>query len=131
MFSCDKCESAMIEDFSLTSAYFDDRVETIIDEDGNIIYEHLPQKLYFICGKCGYSKPISIEDIIKELQKRSLNALLYSRLNFVYRNVPKDNIDEANGVSYCGICQGVVDGSGTCYNDVINKCVLRNKILKD
>jgi hypothetical protein len=131
MFKCEKCESAMIEDYMLTAKFFDDKMTEIFNDDGEIEYKNIPYEIYISCGRCGYSKLISVNEIVEEILRKPLKALLYHRLSYVYKNVEREGIDEANGVSHCGMCQGVIDGTGICYNDVIERCSLRKRILKE
>jgi hypothetical protein len=130
MFKCDKCESAMIVDYMLTAKFFDEKMKEIFNDDGEIEYSGIPKEIYISCGRCGYSKLISMDEIIESILSRPLKALVHNRMSYVLNNVDREDIDEANGVSHCGLCQGVIDGTGICYNDVIERCVLRKRILK-
>lgn len=125
MLNCDKCDSMMVEDYNLSCIYYDETIQEILNSDGEIIFENIPTELVFICRRCGYTKNIDLEDINKMMQLRVVDRLINSRLNIVYKSADKSIIDEANGVSYCGICSGVVDESGFCYNDLISQCVIR------
>jgi len=130
MFKCEKCGIAMVEDYSLTCLSYDTEIDKIITEDGVFNYSNLPDYLIFICRRCGGTKKVKLQTIITNLQNIVITQLLSIRLRIALRAVDKSVVDEAHGVSYCGICAGVIDDSGYCYNDVISQCVIRkSKII--
>jgi DNA-directed RNA polymerase subunit RPC12/RpoP len=130
MFKCDKCGNNLILDYKNTSAYYNDNVTTLLDEDGAILYDKLPDEVVYVCHRCGERKLIDINSIILDIKEKVCKILLGMRLDITYKFADKSLVDEASGVSFCGRCRGVVDGSGYCYNDVIKQCPVR-KILDD
>jgi len=131
MFTCKKCNTLLVEDFNMASEAYDGDLKTVLTEDGEIDYKALPTYLIFSCGRCGYFEKIEISTIIKNLQKKIVKTLFYKRLDLVYSTADKTKVDEANGISFCGMCPGVIDESGYCYNDVISQCIIRKTKLND
>jgi hypothetical protein len=125
MIDCDQCGSKMSEDILLSTIEYDNLTKVILNEEGEIIYENLPDYLVFSCKMCGETKNIKISDIIKNLQNKIVSLLLKERLKVIYTTADRSKVDEASGVSYCGLCPGVIDESGYCYNDVISQCRVR------
>ena len=130
MFCCDKCNTALVLDYKYTSAFYDDNVTTILNEEGELLYEALPNEVVYTCRRCGNKKLISLDEIIASIKAKVCKILLTDRLNMTYKLADKKMVDEAKGVSFCGQCVGVIDDSGYCYNDVIKQCPVR-KILND
>jgi len=129
MFFCDKCGTIMTEDSNLTAYEYSKVVTHIVDEEGELIKDNIPKFITFACRKCGNFDNVDIALILAKIQDRSIVSMLKNRINSAYKDPNRDNVDEANGISYCGICPGVIDGSGYCYNDVINYCKVRKEIL--
>ncbi len=121
----------MALDYRLTGLFYDDNVTVLLDEDSDIQYNLLPEDFVFICRRCGYTKNIKVSDIIKHEQEKVCKFLLHMRLDAAYKLTDKTKVDEASGVSFCGMCKGVVDDSGYCYNDVILQCPVRKKIINE
>jgi len=122
MFFCKKCGSTLMEDTGLTTLEYSKIVKHTIDEDGELIRENIPKFITFSCRRCGEMLNVDIEAIIDKVRDKAILALLKSRIQVAYKTIDKDKVDEANGISYCGVCPGVIDGSGYCYNDVIVCC---------
>lgn len=131
MFTCKKCGTILVEDFNMASEFYDNDSIRILTEEGEIDYEALPSYLIFSCARCGAVEKIEITDIIETLQKKTIKTLLHKRLSLVYSTADKTKVDEASGISFCGLCEGVVDESGYCYKDVISQCVIRREKLND
>lgn len=130
MFNCDNCNTTLILDYKHTSAYYNDNVTILLDEDGAILHNMLPDEVVYVCRRCGERKLINFNDIVLNIKEKVCRVLLDNRLDITYRFADKRLVDEASGVNFCGRCRGVVDGSGHCYNDVIKQCPVR-KILDD
>ncbi len=130
MFTCKKCGTILTEDFNIASEFYDNDLKIILTEEGEVDYKALPEYLIFSCARCGAVEKIEIIDIIKTLQKKIIKTLIHKRLSLVYTTADRTKVDEAKGVSFCGMCSGVVDESGYCYNDVISQCVIRKTKLK-
>lgn len=131
MFFCNNCGTILVEDSNLTMLKYNESIKLIIDDDGNLIKDNIPTFIVFSCRKCGETINIDIFEIIDKMRKYAIEGMLKHRINVAYKTVDRDSVDEANGVSYCGICPGVIDGSGYCYNDVISCCKNREVLLKD
>lgn len=129
MFTCKKCGTILVEDFNIASEFYDGESVLILTKDGEIDYDVLPDYLVFSCAKCGFIKKISIITIIKGIQKKIIKILLHRRLSSVYSTADRTKVDEANGIAFCGMCEGVVDESGYCYKDVISQCIIRESKL--
>lgn len=129
MHFCDNCGTAVVVDNALTAEEYNIRVKYIVSDDGDIIKENLPDFLSFACRKCGTFKNIDIVDIIADIRRPIIDRLIKGRLEHVFETSDRSSVDEANGVSYCGICPGVIDGTGYCYNDLISQCKVREEIL--
>lgn len=130
MFYCDKCNTILAMDYKHTSIYYNDNVTTILDEDGTICYDALPDEVVYICHKCGAKKLVALSELVNMIKTKVCRNLLSSRLGTVYKLVDKNLVDEAHGIDFCGRCFGVIDDSGYCYKDVIKKCPVR-KLLND
>lgn len=130
MFNCDKCKTVMVLDYKHSTDFYNSNVTTILNEDGNIDFNSLPDEVVYACRNCGTVQVIELSAIILAIKKRIIKAVLDIRYGAVYHNFDNSAVEEANGVAFCGICSGVADDSGYCYNDVIKECPVR-KILND
>jgi len=130
MINCDKCNVAMVLDYRHSASFYDSNVTTILDEEADIDFDSLPEEVVYICRRCGAVKVVSLTSVINLIKKKIVKLVLDMRYSFVYQNFDNSTVEESNGVSFCGICHGVVDDSGYCYNDVIKECPVR-KILND
>ena len=129
MYFCDKCGTTLVEDPYITSLEYNKVIKGIISKDGEIIKENLPTFVTYSCRRCGSTKNVEISEILKEMMQPSIEAMLDTRLAAVFEATDRSTIDEANGISYCGICPGVLDDTGYCYNDLIKQCVVRKVVL--
>jgi len=129
MYFCDKCGTTLVEDPYITSLEYNKVIKGIISKDGEIIKENLPTFVTYSCRRCGSTKNVEISEILKEMMQPSIEAMLDIRLAAVFEATDRSTIDEANGISYCGICPGVLDDTGYCYNDLIKQCVVRKVVL--
>lgn len=130
MFNCDNCGTVLVLDYMYTGNFYDDNVTTVLNEDGEILYENLPNTVVYVCRRCGNKKLVNLDEILSLIKTRVCNILLNTRLGQAHTVVDKQLVDEASGISFCGACSGVIDSSGYCYNDVIKQCPVR-KILDD
>jgi hypothetical protein len=130
MFNCDKCGNVLVLDYKYTSAFYADNVTTVLNEDGVLNYNALPDEVVYVCRRCGNTKLVSFSEMILLLKENVCKFLLNSRLDAAYKYVDKGVVDESHGISFCGQCYGVIDDSGYCYNDVIEQCPIRN-LLND
>ena len=86
----------------------------------------MPDYLIFSCPKCGYFEKKSFDELKEVLKLSVLQSLLDLRQEIAYKNIDRSKISEENGISYCGLCYGLLDGDGYCYNDVISQCPIVN-----
>lgn len=127
MFSskCKKCDGRLANDILITAKSYSKDVGVLIDKDGNSDISLLPEYLVFSCPKCGYIEKVTFVDVQNVLKESFMRALLRARNEEVYIELDKSKILEENGINYCGICPGVLEGDGYCYNDVISQCKVR------
>ena len=129
MYFCDKCGTKLVEDSSITAIEYNKVVKQIISDSGEVIEENLPNFITFACRGCGEYKNIDMIVVLNKLRHNALASMLKSRIEAVYKTADRTKVDEANGIAYCGICPGVIDESGYCYNDVISQCLVRKAML--
>lgn len=130
MFNCEKCGAVLVEDAALSCVAYDKATKELLDENGALIHESLPDELVFVCRRCGFTREINLLTIIRSIKERIASRLLDTRLQIVYNTVDRTLVDEANGVSFCGLCPGTIDDTGICYNDVIKQCPIRRNKFK-
>lgn len=128
MFQCEKCKISMVLDYKYTSAFYNDNVTVVLDDNGDIMYDCLPDKVVYVCRRCGIKEVVDFKTIVMGIKEIVCKVLLNTRLEAVYKAVNKGFVDEGNGVTFCGMCGGVIDESGYCYNDVIKQCPIRKFI---
>ena len=133
-FECDKCGGSVYESTYDTMLGYDEEVSYLVDSKGNFDVNLLPEYIVFKCHTCGYNMKISMYDIINPFRKVVLDRLSEFRMRGSALHI-KDNVlledgFEDNGISFCGFCQGFLDGDGYCYNDVIENCIVRSSILE-
>lgn len=130
MFTCDKCGTVLVIDYKHSAISYDSNVTTVLDEGGNINFDNLPDEVSYVCRRCGSVKKIALNSVVELIKGKIIKAVLDVRYSAVYTTFDSSKVDEASGVSFCGMCYGMVDDSGYCYNDVIKECPVR-KILND
>jgi len=128
-YKCEKCGGLLIDDILATAQFYDKETSILIDEDGNGQPGLLPDYMIFRCQKCGYKEKRSFEQVKLDLKLTYLHALLRTRQLDAYEGLDRSNLKEENGMSYCGICPGPVEGDGYCYNDIKAQCAVRGLSL--
>lgn len=132
-FECDKCGTILHEATYETMLEYDVELSYILDENGNFSLDSLPAYIIFKCPFCYYSVKVNINDILKPFLEVVLSRLSRFRIQKCLSSIKENNKlnpdAEDNGISFCGMCQGFLDGDGYCYNDVIDKCIVRRDIL--
>lgn len=122
---CDKCSTPLDLDKLLTMQSYDTELKEILDTNGEIYLDPNVDYLLFTCGRCNFYKKVDIQKVIDTIKSNLIKIISNTRVNFALQNMDNSGVKEDNGVDYCGICPGVIDSTGYCYNDVINKCYLR------
>lgn len=131
--SCDKCGQTLHEDVFGTIKEYDKEVSFLIKED-KLSLDVSPRYIVFKCPVCKSSLKISIDDLINPHLKFILEKLSEYRMKKCMDSVAftefMENFSADHGIDYCGYCCGFLDGDGYCYNDVINKCIVRRNIIE-
>ena len=116
---CKECDGRLVIDILLTARRYDLDTGILINEDGVKDVKVLPDYLIFSCSKCGYSEKRSFEELKEILKLDILQMLLSVRQKAVYKNIDRSKILEENGISYCGLCYGVLDGDDSKFANVL------------
>jgi predicted RNA-binding Zn-ribbon protein involved in translation (DUF1610 family) len=130
MFKCDECGTTLILDYRHSAAFYNSNVTTVLDEESEIDFNLLPKEVVYVCRRCGKTKIIDLETVVYTVKKKITDAVLNIRYDTVYKNFGDSVVNEENGIAFCGMCRGVIDDAGHCYNDVIKECPVR-KALND
>lgn len=128
---CDKCGSILEENKSLTLASYDREFVELFSEDGSLYTNTEMNYLLFVCNKCGFHRKVNISLLTEMIRRDLIEIVANNRVSAAVPTIDRRKVKEENGVSYCGICFGVIDDSGYCYNDVISQCKVRKTKLDD
>ena len=124
---CEKCGYRLVNNVLETVKCYDLDINEIITMDGEVDINLLPDYLCLTCNRCGNIKKISFEELKILLKNSCMRLLIDLRVEKAYSSIDKTKVAEENGISYCGICPGPLEGDGYCYKDVISQCAVRNK----
>jgi len=127
---CKKCGFRLALDIFHTAKKYNLDVDILINEDGKLALENLPDYYIFVCGKCGNTKKYSFEEVQLKFKTIVIETILNSRQQDSYMYLDSSKIQEENGISYCGMCLGPFDENGYCYNDIKLQCSVRKDYLK-
>lgn len=122
---CEKCGNTLEDSRMLTVVDYDAELDVLMSEAGELIIDSSADYLLFICNNCGFQKKISFSMFMEMIKKDLLTIVANNRLSAAIPGIDKSKVKEENGISFCGMCLGVIDGSGYCYNDVISQCSIR------
>lgn len=126
---CKKCGSSIFLDILATAHEHNKETSIVIDEDGNLTKEFLPDYVVFACPKCGMRFKRSFNELVSIIKDYILKSLISIRSADSYKNVNKKLLREDSGMSYCGICPGPFEADGYCLNDLKKQCIVRKDCL--
>ena len=125
--NCDNCGGLIYFDESATINAYSHDMDYKVDDTGKLVESLIQQYIVYTCGSCGESFRFTYKDWEKRMRlKLAYHVMNVKKAKMFAEDINPYDIDEANGLGYCGQCNGYGgDGDGWCLNDIIKQCTIR------
>lgn len=121
---CSGCKNYLEFDYQASLEEFLSKVSYTKDSIDKICNVSLETPLMYKCVKCGSKVNYNFREVEEKFKETLCKDIKKYRKIYVFRNVLNpNNINPDNGLTYCGICDGV-DDEGNCYVDIYKICPL-------